>query len=170
MMQTLVALLRQRRATRAALHSGNALNRLLFTRSVPDLAHDSTGTPPTAQPGEKAGRVVTRQFLWTRITGGTGGAAPPRLAHTLSQLEDRFLRIALKISSYPIALIVVNGVITGELRLAVICVNATEHVADDFQLAICISPRKVGCIARRCMGCTACTTSCMVVEGSFSPS
>lgn len=36
------------------------------------------------------------------------------MSHTMSQLEDRFLRIALKISAYPVALIIVNVVITGK--------------------------------------------------------
>ena len=65
-----------------------------------------------------------RKYLWARIAsfstastssrGSDAGSRPHRMSHTMSQLEDRFFRIALKISAYPVALIVVNVIITGE--------------------------------------------------------
>jgi hypothetical protein len=117
--QTLTTLFRQRRATSAALFSGNQLNRAVLSKSSwSDNSDDAEADADAGADVEKQTRRQSRahpRYLWTRVTGGPALSRPDKLAHTISQLEDRFLRIALKISCYPVALIVVNGLITSRL-------------------------------------------------------
>lgn len=89
----------------------------------------------------------------------TNRGAPPPISTTLGHLEDKFLRIALRIAAYPVALILVNGIITGASRLTA--------RADD-QSEICTSQCREASTQRQYTFCTACTTFCMVEGGSSS--
>jgi hypothetical protein len=115
--QVLITLIRQSRATSAALYAGNKLNRDLLSSDDEDATQSGSGNMSKRK----------RKYLWARLSSfsttstssssrgsdaGTG-SRPHRMSHTMSQLEDRFLRIALKISAYPVALIIVNVIITG---------------------------------------------------------
>lgn len=93
----------------------------------------------------------------------------------VGRFEDRFLRIALRIATYPIALVVVNGIITSEwdfrpfpltqdcllrhrCRFGLTCKSVT-----------CTSPSKGVFTPSRCSCCTASTTFCTAVEASSLP-
>lgn len=51
-------------------------------------------------------------FLFNRQNTET--PAQPQTSNAV-ELKDRYIRTALRISSYPIALVIINGILTGEL-------------------------------------------------------
>lgn len=97
--QTLVTLFMQGRATSRALFGGDSINI--------DLSETSAASEPSKT--QRVG-LVARLFRRKRHSH--------HHERTFGHLEDRFIRIAIRISGYPITLIIVNGIISGE-QLAV---------------------------------------------------
>jgi hypothetical protein len=89
----------------------------------------------------------------------TSGRALNPTSSALGHLEDKFLSIALRIAAYPVALILVNGIITGASLLAA--------CADD-QSEICTYLCREASTQKQYTFCTACTTFCTVDGGSSS--
>ncbi|KAI9633836.1 uncharacterized protein MKK02DRAFT_38499 [Dioszegia hungarica] len=94
----LVTLLRQSRATQRALYRGNDLN--ITSHDLHTIASTSMSHSPSDAPRPWFARLIR-----SRPRQGTS---------SLHRLEDKFITIALKISLYPLALIVINAFITGE--------------------------------------------------------
>ncbi|KAL1405243.1 hypothetical protein Q8F55_008869 [Vanrija albida] len=90
---TLVTLFMQGRATSRALFGGDSINL--------DLSDTSAASEP-AKP-QRVG-LVARLFRRRRHSH--------HHERTFGHLEDRFIRIAIRISGYPITLIIVNGIIS----------------------------------------------------------
>lgn len=103
--QTLVVLFRSGRATSRALFEGH--NQLREVGGKGDTSLSNTMLSPN-EGGMKGADNVEGFRIQKEET-------LPSLGH----LEDRFLRIALKISLYPISLILVNGIISGESSIVI---------------------------------------------------
>lgn len=84
----------------------------------------------------------------------------------LTAFDDQFLKMALRISTYPVVMIIVNGLITGAL-LAIIC--CAVRILMERQASTCTSRTRAASIRIRPTRSTASTTSSMVVEAFFSP-
>jgi hypothetical protein len=95
--QTLVTLFRQGRATSRALNScGDTLD-LTFSGT---FSGDDTVTEPV--PTSRVGRFKHRRRM------------SRQKRHTFGHLEDKFVQIAIRITAYPVALAIVNGIIACE--------------------------------------------------------
>lgn len=92
--QTLITLFRQGRATSRAMLSSDSLNLTLM--SDDDAPNNNAGSQTRAP---FVARLLQRRRSRTTQFG---------------HLEDRFVRIACRVAAYPIALVIVNGVIASK--------------------------------------------------------
>ncbi|WVQ94966.1 hypothetical protein IAU59_002057 [Kwoniella sp. CBS 9459] len=112
---TMACLIKHGRATRRLLVGGNTLNRELHRVTVTDES-DETGETTSGSwclpPLALLKRTQSNRSKLMSLRGRRRAEIGSRT------LQDRLLEIALKISLYPVALIVVNGVLTaGDLFL-----------------------------------------------------
>jgi hypothetical protein len=116
--QVLVKLFRQGRATAKALFGGHRLS-----ANISDPEAQSGGSR-SRYPLDKAGcsSVPFGRFRFMgrhRGRGDGAGAGQGGERNTMNHLQDKMLSIALKISLYPIALVVVNAVLTSKFSFSI---------------------------------------------------
>lgn len=105
--QTLWTLFRQSRDTERALFRANSLNITAEELAAITSTSGYTDTTTTVSSCPKLHRL--RAFILRRPTSST-----PRVVSKMHRLQDNFVRIALKISLYPVCLFVINAFITAE--------------------------------------------------------
>ncbi|OCF44534.1 hypothetical protein I317_01606 [Kwoniella heveanensis CBS 569] len=118
---TMVCLIKHGRATKKLLLGGNTLNREIHRVTLSD---ESDGTGQTSSGSWCLPPVLMRRDCTQDSQRGKaklvrlGRRRRARLG--ARTLQDRLLEIALKISLYPVALIIVNGILTaGDLYLTI---------------------------------------------------
>lgn len=92
-----MTLFRQGRATSRVLFSGDTMN---LTMSAEESFTDEEVKPPPI--GGPIGRIILKRRKSKHRRNAFG------------HLEDRFVRIAIRIAAYPICLVIVNGIIASE--------------------------------------------------------
>jgi len=66
----------------------------------------------------------TARALFVSNRQNTSASSQPQTSNAI-ELKDRYIRIALRVSSYPIALVVINGILTGKQLLGGLCLTAS---------------------------------------------